>query len=698
MSLKFAAPLMRGVSTFAILCAVGASSGLAQEDAAIAGREGTIVLEAVTVTGENIERDLKDTSSSVVVITGQEIQRRLTGDTSISQVVNGTPNVVYPDTVSAPVIRGMDSQGPNTGAGAFFAGTVPRATINLDGHYLNYNEFYFGATSSWDVQTVEVFRGPQTTSQGANAIAGAIIVNTKDPTFTPEGAYQAEIGSYASRRISLAFSGPLVKDELAARVALDYSGRDTFIDYVNPQFQSGATDLNFKALTGRAKLLWVPAALPGFEAKLTYSHNSTNRPSQEAATAPFDKLQSNTATMPTWSQDTNTGILDLKYDFQNGYQVLNQTQFSDSAVRRTAPISTNGSADINQQNVSNETRLLFGNQGDTLTGVTGLYYANTKTDEKLYLRGTSRFDDTKDNLGIFGEASYRLTEKWTLTGGLRYQQDHVQRLGTSTFTRTPVDYDETFNALLPKISLSYALTPEWTVGVMASRGYNPGGVSLNLTSGQWQTFQEETLWDYEVFVRANLIENRLFLNGNIFMMDIKDMQFNIPVVVSTGVVQSYTINAEKAKAYGAELSVDYRISESLLVNAGASLLHTDIQEISSNIELQGNAFPKSPGVMFNVGVSWDITEQLNVSGQVRHLAGYFSNVANTPEYEVDPYTVADVRASYDFNDGFQLYGYVKNLFDVRAPTYIQQNRSVVGGIEASMVEPRMLGVGVRGTF
>jgi outer membrane receptor protein involved in Fe transport len=62
---------------------------------------------------------------------------------------------------------------------------VPRATINLDGHYLNYNEMYFGAPSVWDVDSIEVYRGPQTTSQGANAIAGAIVVKTKDPTFTP---------------------------------------------------------------------------------------------------------------------------------------------------------------------------------------------------------------------------------------------------------------------------------------------------------------------------------------------------------------------------------------------------------------------------------------------------------------------------------------------------------------------------------
>ena len=92
-----------------------------------------------------------------------------------------------------------------------------------------------------------MFRGPQTTSQGANAIAGAIIVNTKNPTFTPEALYQAEIGNYNHKRTSIALSGPLMGEDLAGRLAVDYSARDTFIDYTSPNFQKGKTDQDFSA-------------------------------------------------------------------------------------------------------------------------------------------------------------------------------------------------------------------------------------------------------------------------------------------------------------------------------------------------------------------------------------------------------------------------------------------------------------------
>jgi outer membrane receptor protein involved in Fe transport len=232
---------------------------------------------------------------------------------------------------------------------------VPRATIHLDGHYLNYNEMFFGATSVWDVESIEVYRGPQTTSQGANAIAGAIVVNTKDPSFRPEGAYQLEAGDYNSRRASIAVSGP-VGEELAARLAVDYSGRDTFIDYHNPQFQRGQADQDFRALNARLKFLWLPSRIPGLEAKFTYSHNDSNRPSQEAASEPFGALQHWTTTMPSWKQKTDTGILDLSYELGNGVRLVNQAQYSRSSVQRYTGIPGEGDADIRQNNVSNEFR------------------------------------------------------------------------------------------------------------------------------------------------------------------------------------------------------------------------------------------------------------------------------------------------------------------------------------------------------
>lgn len=658
--------------------------------------EETATLEVVVVSGEKVRRELKDTASSVSVKSGKDIEKEGSGNASVHEVLHDVPNVVYTDTVGAPIIRGQDTQGPNNGQNVFWGGTVPRATINLDGHYLNYNEMFFGATSVWDVESIEVFRGPQTTSQGANAIAGAIIVNTKDPSFKPEAAYQLEAGNYNSRRASIAVSGP-VGEELAARLAVDYAGRDTFIDYNNPRFQQGQANQDFRALNARLKLLWLPNSIPGLEAKFTYSHNDSNRPTQEAASAPFSGLKHWTTTMPGWKQKTDTGIFDLSYELGNGMRLVNQAQYSRSSVQRYTGISGEGDADIRQNNFSNEFRALVGNEKDRLSGFGGIYYARTSTDESLLLRGLSAFDDTKKNLGVFGELNLRLTDRWTLSSGLRYQQDEVVRNGSSVLAPTPLGYTKTFSALLPKVSLAYAATPRWTVGALVSRGYNPGGVSLNLTSRQWAYFKKESIWNYELFSRTSLFDDRLMLNTNLFYMDMRDAQYNIPVVISPGVAQSYTINAEKAHAYGFELGADYRALDNLRIKAGAGVLRTRIEEMSSNPGYEHNRFARSPGYTVSVGVSWDATPRFNVSAQVRHLDGYYSDTANTRAYVVGSNTITDLRMSYAYNAHVQLYGYIKNVFDRRAPTYLQQNRGI-GGIEASMTAPRMIGVGVRGTF
>ena len=685
--------LLSSVSVFTLVL-LSAFPALSQD--AASQNEDATALKPIIITGEKVARDLKSTASSVAIKSGSEIQREKTGDATVSEAIADVPNIVYPDTVTAPIIRGQDSQGPNTGATAFFAGTVPRATINVDGHYLSYNEFIYGATSIWDLESIEVFRGPQTTSQGANAIAGAILVNTKDPTFTPEAAYQAEIGSYHTKRASIALSGPIIENELAARIALDYSGRDTFIDYINSGFASEGTDQDFMEFNARTKFLWEPSEIPGLSAKLTLSHNTSNRPSQEAASAPYEDLNSTTTTMPSWRQRTNTAIFDVSYDFENGVKVFNQTQYSATNAKRRVGVANLGDADIDQHNISEEVRVTFGEQEDTLSGVVGLFYNHTQADELLEYLGTSTFDDKKDNLGIYGEMTYRLDDQWSLTGGLRYQRDRIQRYGVSSLAKEDTDLDATFSEFLPKASLSYAVNDEWTVGALISRGYNPGGTALNLSTGEFVDFDKETLWNYELFTRANLLDDRLMLTGNLFYMDMKNAQYNIPVDLP-GITGSYTVNAEAAHAYGLEVGATYMVLDNLTLKAGAGLLKTEIEKMSTNTSYEGNEFAKSPGYMVSFGASWDVTEAFNISGQVRHLDGYYSDIANASDYVIDPYTVADVRASYQFRPELEVYGYVKNIFDERAPTHMKANRAI-GGTEASMTTPRIFGIGIKGTF
>ena len=656
-------------------------------------------LGTIYVTGEKVVRDITETGSSVDVTTAEQITERSPGKSDVQEMIEGTPNVVYSGSVSAPTIRGVNSEGPHTGANAFFAGTVPRATINVDGHYLNYSEFFYGATSIWDVESIEVFRGPQTTSQGANAIAGAIIVNTKDPTFYREGAYRLEYGNYNQKRASFAWSGPL-SDQVAARVALDYSGRDTYIDYISSNFTQNDIGQDFSSFNARAKLLWVPTDIDGLQVKLTYSHSDMAGPSVEGASPPYDELQSIATTVPGWEQTTDTVILDVDYDFGNGWALSNATQASFSDIERRVGIDNYGDADLNVENYTDELILSYGAPEDVLSGFAGIYMAYTSTDETLDLAGTSTFDDQKHNLGVFGELSWRFADAWMLTGGLRYQRDEIKRTGdvTSAYANSDVDYDQTFDALLPKVSLSYEVSPALTVGALVSKGYNPGGVSLDFVSSKdWEEFEAETVWDYELFARSSLLGDRLFLSGNLFFMDYSNAQQNITQTLN-GITYIHTINADEAQSYGLELSASYMPTDRLSLNAGLGLMHTEFTEFSAAADYEGNAFASAPGVTASLGANWSVTDQFVVGGDIRYVDGYYSDAANTAAYEVDGYTLVDLRASYRIRDGLELYGYVNNVFNEVTPVLLQSNRGDSVFTQASLTTPRMFGIGIRGTF
>ncbi len=102
---------------------------------------------------------------------------------------------------------------------AFLGGNRPRVTLQVDGRPVSYNELAFGLTGLWDAAKIEVFRSPQTTTQGRNAIAGAIFVETAAPTF--DWHARAIIGDAETRQVSVVFSGPIVPDALAFRAAAD---------------------------------------------------------------------------------------------------------------------------------------------------------------------------------------------------------------------------------------------------------------------------------------------------------------------------------------------------------------------------------------------------------------------------------------------------------------------------------------------
>lgn len=516
-------------------------------------------LGMILLTGEKDAKTIESTATSVQVITGDEVKPQ-SGD--ISEALKTVPNLLDVGTGVAPTIRGIESQGAQEGAVAFFAGTTPRATVNVDGHYQNYYEYVNGGTSLWDIDTVEVYRGPQTTKQGANSIAGATIVNTKDPTFEPEAAAQLLGGSYNTRRASVALSGQVAPD-IAMRFSADYFSRDNYVEVKDAEGDGGDTNRDFESQTYRAKLLWAPSDLPGFEAKLTYAHVDSNEPTSESVPFPYNGDLESSDYGPTLHVISDSVIADVSHDFGNGIILSNQLSYGESVYDRTLEEYEDGTAHVESDGWTNELRANFGDALDPVSGVVGLFYSQTDQADDIYITyngngGQSFFDNDKTTTGLYGELTWRPAERLSVTGGLRFQHDEIARSGTYESylfgTTNPVDYDEDFDAILPSLGLAYAVTDDTTVGVSVAKGYNPGGSGINFITSDYYEYDEETVWTYEAYARSSLLNDRLFLTANLFYSDYRDQQ-----IYSSRT----TYNAERAETYGLELAADYQATDAL---------------------------------------------------------------------------------------------------------------------------------------
>lgn len=660
--------------------------------------ETALRLDTVVVTGERSERTLHETASSAAVVSGQEISATPSFK-EVDDILTYIPNIdLGGNSNEGPTIRGIKAGGPLSGVYAFFGGSRPRATVTMDGRPVSYDEFIFGASSVWDAQRVEVFRGPQTTSQGSNSIAGAIHVITEDPTFDPTGKLQVEAGDYNRGRASAAVSAPLVRDELALRIAADVQRRDSFID-INPTMDYGPDPEKILSGVIRGKLLWLPTAIPELEMKLTLSrtHNETPQAEYVSTKGSIKDLKSISANLPSRRIIADTGIHDVTYEFSDSVKLSNKLAYSNIDSTRFVDVRSSGYVAAEKNELSNETTLHWKNQDFGLSGLVGVFAQRNTSDEYFNYRpaGDGSFDDVQTSLGLYSELTYDITNRLDLTMGLRYEADRQDRSGTMTGgTLFDVDmaYDKSYTAFLPKIVLGYDLTDAIRMGALVSRGFNPGGVTILWSNGATNYFDEESVWNYEIFSRVQMLDNRLVLNTNLFYADYADYQLNY-LAGTFGSSPVYGIaNAEKAESYGLEVSLDYLPMEKLRINAGMGLLHTEIKkfEKAGDIDAEGAAFMRSPNVTLALRADYEIIDGLTLGGRVRYVGEYKSEDTND-SISAGDYTVCDLQASYACGP-VTVYGYVNNLFDeFYTISELTIGRAIVGN-------PREFGVGLKYEF
>jgi len=642
--------------------------------------------DEIIVQAERGNRTLRETATSVVVLTEGDLGP---GTQTTYDVLDSIPNIVATrGSNNAPAVRGVDGGGGANAVTAFFAGSRPRVNFLVDGRTLSFNEAMYIDGGIWDMQQIEVYRGPQSTLQGRNAIGGVIAIQTADPTFNWQGRGRALIGEDDLYQVSGAVGGPILQDALAFRVSADYRRENAFIHI--PAYEQLPHPERYRSVSLRGKLLLEPAGAPDFRSLLTVSYTDAYAPQALGVRQPYQDLEYSNPFMPRFRTKATVGSLDTSWKLAGGITLSAFLSATDFRVNRYINPGS-GIAQIDGTEYTAEPRIRFGDSNDELSGFIAGYLFHAKQDETIDLFGGGSYKDRTDTRAVFGEITYRPTARINLTIGSRYEEEERDRVGGAG--PFPIDFHETFRAFLPSATISVSPNEQITYGASIKRGYNAGGAGFAFNP-PFTSFEydKETVWNYEGFVRARLFDNRLSLNGNIFFNDYSGLQLPFDLAQNPAAPATIVRNAERATTYGAELEARFRALPELELFTSAGVLKTKVNRYDDP-SIEGNDLPRAPAFSFTAGFSATPLPGFDVSADVRYTDAYFSDVFNNARGRTDAYALVNAQLGYRIG-GARLFLSATNLFDSREPilllpgatpaldtAYLTRSRRVSGGVE-----------------
>lgn len=351
--------------TNCVLAALSASLLVAQASAEEAQQE----VETIVVKGQKIDRTIQETPTSVAVVTAEDLEAL--NAHNISDVFAGMANVSG-DIMQGFNIRGINSFNVSGGGNSYLA------TMYVDGAPLPYRVIRSGAVPVWDLSQVEVFRGPQSTLQGRNALAGAVHIRTQDPTYEWNGKAKATLGNLGQREFAFAGGGGLIDDMLAFRVSVEDKSLDG--DVYN---ETRREESNYEeSKTVRGKLLFQPS--DDFSALLTLTKTDSELGGQWATYREGESVfdRKTWFNSEIWTKtETDIATLELNYDINDEMSVVAVITQNDSDYAynwdgdmTAKQLAADNYYQRNDKTSSQEIRFTY--DGDDLEAVIGLYATN----------------------------------------------------------------------------------------------------------------------------------------------------------------------------------------------------------------------------------------------------------------------------------------------------------------------------------
>jgi len=667
-------------------------------------------MQAISVYGAKSTQSLGEVTSSVGIVQSEEIEKRnLTSFRDAFRVLGNVNDSDWAD--SGFIIRGINSEGMTPG------GSKPLATLYVDGTPQTVYGARRGARSLWDVEQVEVYRGPQSTLSGRAALAGAIYLKTADPTFDWEGAANMTLGTMDTRGGAIMLNAPIVQDQVAMRFSAQYASSESdlnYPDYENfSRFDEYITDQNYQI---RGKVLFLPAALPDTSAlfSYSYSHDSPNSNDIGGPNVGHEygerRGDFNSAVFAeSRSADTQNISFEFKHDLFPGLELTSLTTYSFTDMERpSVNEGTFGESNFTQGGYesylgSQEFRANL--RTESWQAVAGVFMS-IEEDESHYRRPAnfSRSDYSESyekavNTALFGEATYEFLPSWKVVGGGRV--DHTDQNNQNYFTRNGAvrtnnrtSFDEL--VFLPKFGLIKELAPNQSVAFTAQKGFRSGGAGVQSSTGKTFSYDAEFAWNYELSYKGSFLNDRLQLTANAFYMKWKDQQVEIQEDPNDG-NSDYTTNAANSSVMGFEVESQYDVTKEISAFASIGYSATEFEEFNDKTygDLSGLPFPQAPRWNLAFGTRYEHPTGFYIGGDAKYVSHFLARFGNAPQEYLDGYWVTNFQAGFQ-NDNWNAMLYVENALANDYFTY--HDRNTTQDIAATLGPRRVIGVSVTGKF
>ncbi len=665
-------------------------------------------IEKIVVTGDFQRETIQTLSASASLLSEEEISLR--GASYLDEILGSAANVNF----TAGASRGRFIQIRGVGLRSQFVDPInPSVGLVIDG--INYSGLG-GSSLLFDIDQVEIYRGPQGTRFGADGMAGMIQMQSAKATSDPSLKLHLGAGTYNSHEAGLAASTGLT-DDTTARVSYFRRKSDGYVDnlYLNESTQNQDEQVaRFKLNSQLTENLNTELNFHYIDINNGYDAFTLDNSRDSVADEPGQDNQksyavgiANTYTgFDKFDVSLNVSAIDseLLYSYDEDWVCndINEPQLCAAGLHPWGYSST----DIyNRDREDQSANLQFNDK--TGNWVAGLYYQNRDVDlERQYTWLASPFASTYEtsNIALYGQVATPIGPKTTLITGLRVEQYQGDYTDSNGFIQ------ETDDVMLGgKVALEYQVIDRTMIYASITRGYKAGGINsealakakdegLNLDANFFQqhtSFDPEYLWSGEFGVKGSSLDDALTLRLAAFYMHRDDIQLKAWQVEGQQFT-GYVDNASSGSNYGLEIEGNYRLTDNLLLTGSAGYLDTEIDNFvtQSGLNQDGREQAQSPKYQYAFTARYNFTNafyaMVGIEGKDDY---YFSDSHNS---KAPNSNLVNLSFGYDA-DMWSVRAWARNVFDEAVPTRgFEFGNDPLDGYEThtytQLGEPRVAGI------